>query len=658
MKAHRYLAYVATGLLPLAAHAEDDIFLGTILISAPTLEDPEGEEIDITSDELALTNPSDLSELFVAEPTVQVGSSIPLSQKLYVNGIEENNLAISIDGARQNNKIFHHNTTTLVDPGLLKAARIDPGVAPADAGPGALAGALAYETKDVADLLSEDANFGGRYRFEYQSNGDIVANSLTLYGQQSGFEYLGYLKYATGNTQKDGSGNEIIGSATDLLSGLVKTAYQTEEGSRFELSYERVRDDEVRPYRANIGQIIGGRPVPLTRPYDLKRENVVFTYTEAEPKGLWDPKVLLAYSSSELFLDESGLPTNQTVSGKTDSFNGEISNRFDFGWTEINAGLDFYNDTADTDYKSLRFSNRDEAASEKLRNIGVFAQVRMRPNDRTDLSFGLRGDFQDFTGVDGSKQSTSGVSGNFAAQYNITDQFTVSAGYSNVWGGIELAENFIMNPAWSYPATGIEDVTSENVFVAAKYDVGVWVANAKYFHTKIDNARAASYRAGPAETADLESKGYELGFGYAWNGGFVRVGYANIDTDINGRTADSFTGNYLTMPMGEFVSLQAAHQFNNGLLIGGDAQVAFDYDDTYDFATRGRGPELPGYTVVNVFAQYTPKKMQNLTLRAEVSNLFDETYANRATYGQEFVGEVVALNEPGRSLRLMAEIEF
>ena len=171
-------------------------------------------------------------------------------------------------------------------------------------------------------------------------------------------------------------------------------------------------------------------------------------------------------------------------------------------------------------------------------------------------------------------------------------------------------------------------------------------------------ALAASYRAGPAETADLESKGYELGFGYAWNGGFVRVGYANIDTDINGRTADSFTGNYLTMPMGEFVSLQAAHQFNNGVLIGGDAQVAFDYDDTYDFATGGRGPELPGYTVVNVFAQYSPKKMQNLTLRAEVSNLFDETYANRATYGQEFVGEVVALNEPGRSLRLMAEIEF
>ena len=99
------------------------------------------------------------------------------------------------------------------------------------------------------------------------------------------------------------------------------------------------------------------------------------------------------------------------------------------------------------------------------------------------------------------------------------------------------------------------------------------------------------------------------------------------------------------------------HRLGNGVLVGGDAQVAFDYDDTYNSATGGKGPTLPGYTLVNAFAEYSPRNVDNLTLRAEINNLFDETYASRATYGQEF-GTVVPLNEPGRSIRLSAEIVF
>ena len=47
-----------------------------------------------------------------------------------------------------------------------------------------------------------------------------------------------------------------------------------------------------------------------------------------------------------------------------------------------------------------------------------------------------------------------------------------------------------------------------------------------------------------------------------------------------------------------------------------------------------------------------------VSLRAEVNNLFDEQYSSRATYGQEFVGEVEPLTEPDRSIRLSAEIVF
>ena len=652
---------MTAGLSPLSAFAQEDeideAFLGTIVLSAPSSEDSE-DQIVVTSEWIAMSNPADLSELFVAEPTIAVGSSIPMSQKVYVQGIEENNLAISIDGARQNNKIFHHNTTTLIDPALLKAVRVDPGVAPADAGPGALGGALAYETKDVSDLLPPDDSFGGTYKLEYDTNGEILSNSLSLYGRQSGFEILSFLKYADGGLRTDGDGNDIPGSGTNLLSGLGKIAYETETGSRFELSYESVHDDEARPYRANIGQIIGGRPVPLTRPYDLKRTNIVFSYTETAPVGLWDPTLRLAYSGTELFNDESDTSMAQTIRGETTSFNGELSNRFNLGWGQVNAGVDFFSDRGTSDYDYLPDPAYNEDTEEKLNNIGLFAQVRMIPTARARLSFGLRADFQDFEGVDGSSQSTSGISGNIAGEYDVTDRITVSAGYSNIWGGIDLAENYIMNQAWTYPAGGIDPVTAENVYFAASYDTGIWSVDGKVFATQIDNARSASYGGGPGLTTDVESKGFELGFGTTWDGGFFRAGFASVDTKTDGRTADSYTGNYLTMPMGEFLTFQAAHQFGNGLLVGGDVQVALDYDDTYDFATGGQGPTLPGYTVANVFVDYTLPRMPNLTLRAEVNNLFDEQYASRATYGQEFVGEVEPLYEPGRSIRLSAQIVF
>ena len=659
MKPTHAFACLAAGMIPAAGHAQsnnDEAFLGTIVLEMPAVPGMEDDDISISSEGLALSNPADLSELFVAEPTIAVGSSIPMSQKVYVNGIEENNLAISIDGARQNNKVFHHNTTTLIDPALLKAARVDPGVAPADAGPGALGGALAYETKDASDLLAPGESFGGRYKLEYDSNGDIFSNSLSVYGREGGFEYLGFAKVAEGGLREDGNGDEIIGSGTDLLSGLGKLAYEAQSGDRVELSYERVVDDEIRPYRANLGAIIGGVGRPTERPYDLERTNIVLSYSDTTPTAMWNPTARLAYSGTKLVNDESAL-TNETItSGETVSLSGEFSNRFALSWGELNTGLDFYSDEADLDYRDLSSGAR-EAATEKLSNIGLFAQARMEPTSNARLSFGARADFQDFEGTDGSSQSESGLSGNISGEYDLSDDLTISAGYSHVWGGLELAENYIFNPAWDY-GSGIEEVTADNLYLAANYTMGAWVVDGKLFATNIDNARAASYGDGPILTADVQSRGFELGLGTAWEDGFFRAGFARIDTEINGRSADSYYGNYLTVPMGDFLTFQVAHRLNNGVLLGGDVQVAFDFEDTYDENTEGRGPELDGYTIANVFAEYTPKRMDNLTLRAEVNNLFDEQYSSRATYGQEFVGEVEPLTEPGRSIRLSAEIIF
>ncbi|WP_156496865.1 TonB-dependent receptor plug domain-containing protein, partial [Alcanivorax sp. HI0083] len=104
--------------------------------------------------------------------SVSVGGSIPVNEKVYVRGVEETAMLVTVDGARQNNKVFHHNATNLIDPSLLKSASAAAGVASADDGPGALGGALKYETVDVADMLAPGDNLGGFLNGRYASNGD------------------------------------------------------------------------------------------------------------------------------------------------------------------------------------------------------------------------------------------------------------------------------------------------------------------------------------------------------------------------------------------------------------------------------------------------------------------------------------------------------
>ena len=63
MTKNLYLTSTAIALAPMMVSAQEDVvFLGTILLTAPTLEAADGEQISLTSEGLALRNPADISE--------------------------------------------------------------------------------------------------------------------------------------------------------------------------------------------------------------------------------------------------------------------------------------------------------------------------------------------------------------------------------------------------------------------------------------------------------------------------------------------------------------------------------------------------------------------------------------------------------------------
>ena len=165
-----------------AAAQDEPIKLDAIGVEAAAAQKLLGNA-DITEEEMEARNPTSLKDVFKAESGVQVTGGAAIAQKVVVQGIEETLLSVTIDGARQNKSAFHHTGNILIDPALLKRVEISAGLAPADAGPGAVAGAIAYETKDARDLLEDGETWGGIASVSAFSNGPEMRAGLTLFGQ-------------------------------------------------------------------------------------------------------------------------------------------------------------------------------------------------------------------------------------------------------------------------------------------------------------------------------------------------------------------------------------------------------------------------------------------------------------------------------------------
>lgn len=359
---------------PVSAQEGQAVDLGVLRINSADAQALLGNDT-VTEDEIAARNPTSTKDVFAGESSVMVSGGAAIAQKVMVNGIEEILLAVTIDGARQNKSAFHHTGNVLIDPALLKSVEISKGLAPADAGPTALAGAIAYETKDAADLLKDGRNFGGMASLGHGSNGYGSHGSLAVFGRNGGFEFLlGYTK-RDGSDYKDGSGATVGGTEADVTDILGKIAYTSQGGHRFELSASRTEDTGLRMAQPGPGGLVFARPdfadtvssdaagTSILVPGLSKRNSYTMTYSMVEPQGQWNPTFQLSFNEQEI--DASG------VWGINESFSGTSKNEFKLSNGTLTAGFDFFRETA-------RGASRGagpfaSSGREKRNNVGLFA---------------------------------------------------------------------------------------------------------------------------------------------------------------------------------------------------------------------------------------------------------------------------------------------
>lgn len=586
----------------------------------------------------------DLRDLFAGIASVSVGGAIPVAQKIFVNGVDMLNLAIQVDGVSQNNRVFHHASANAFDPGMMKFVRVDPGAAPADAGPYALAGSVVMETVDAGDLLDGGQAFGGRARLSYSGNGQTAGGSLALASRSNGFEFLAYGRRMTGDDYKDGGGNTVTGTAADLTTGLMKFAYEGLEGHRVEFSAQQMDDKSDRNFRANFGPSGAGTVV-----YDTSRKVASLRYENTNGFGMWDPMAMIGFSETRI-----AAPLYGPSFGTSKTVNARLQNTFHLPAAgTITAGIDFLK-------KNSHFTDGGATpeGEEKSDTIGLFAQARLEPARRLKLSAGLRADWQDFTGEDFAQTGTPytddpfGFSGNLSLVYDVTDELSLRAAYSNVFGGIMLEDNYHFWRSYDYSA--LEPSRAQNIVLGADWQSGGWDIGGEVFQTQIDDTR--TFAGAAVTTYDFESRGYNLAATYGWDSGFARFTFSDSESTVDGDAASSYYVLDSGAPLGKVLSLQVQQQLRQLNMVAGahvEAALSYSHGATDDPSVQA----LPGYEVLNLFAEYRPPSYSNVTIRASLDNAFDRTFSDRATYGGDYDG-FSTLNEPGRTFRLEASVTF
>lgn len=641
---------LASGLAPATAMAQDAAD-AAITLQPITIEDAAPapvQPIRLGQEEIDREQPQTLRDLFADQPAVAVSGGSIASQKLFVHGVGQSKLNVTIDGARQHNNVWHHNGNLFLDPSLLKAVEVNPGLAPADAGFGALGGSVAFETKDAADLLLPGKTVGGRVTTTYDTNPDAIRGTVAGYGAAQGFDVLGIATREDGDDYENGAGRVETGTGTNLIDVLGKLGYETPEGHAFKVSGEYLNDDTIRRLRPNMGFV----SADLNR-NDLTRTTLTAEYSTTAPTAMFDPEISLYYNLYDLKRpNDSGYrrPSGD-FNSEVETIGGKLQNTFLVPHGSLTVGTDFAHDEITVE----RFHFPTDVA-EEITQAGLFAQARLVPVERLTVSTGLRGDVQRYEAVDGQTFENAGLSPNLSAEYGLTDWLSAFGGYSYVWGGLEPSETALFHARNYTYAADLEPTTAHNVRAGLRTDYQGFAFEAAYFHTLMHDVMDWNYTTSTRINGDdLESRGFDLIASYAGAWGGVSAKYTHTDITYGNRIA--LPGDYnMGTAVGDVLAVSGHYVIEPvNLTVGASAEHAFAFEDT-DLQANGY-EDLDSYTVVDLFAEWSPEALAPyVTVRAEANNVFDAEYVSRASYSQ--TARVTPVYDPGRSFLLSSTIRF
>lgn len=637
--------------------------------------------LSITAEDIEQFQANDLADVFRESPSVSVGGSVGVAQKIFIRGLEDAYLNVTVDGAQQTSTLFHHIGRVTLDPDLLKQIDVQAGAGEATSGPGAIGGSIRFKTKDVQDLLRGDEQFGGRVKASYFSN-EGTRYSGSLYGKLSdSWGLLGYYSTVDRDNFEDGDGNEVLGTAADQDLMFLKASGYIADNQYLSISAEQ-RDEEGEFSARPNWVVLEGAPL---YPSEAERDTYVANYR-------FDHSALV-------FLEATAYQTSSSFRGgrfdflsDIDTYGFDIRNTTDISNHVFTYGIDYRKDEVESGPGVSPVQNAEEGSV-----MGIYAQAHSNITPELLLSYGVRYDDFDFqqqiliddyygtpvtdepSGLDDNE-----LSFNVGLEYQLTEAWTLGLGYAEAARGKQIGDGFTLDE-YLYDGEDVPVVASDvvpetvtNIEASIEYSANNLNARLSAYESTIDDVLFSGYQGNSVfnNIGDLESSGVEFNLAYRWDSVDVYFGFSSVDVELMPRE-DLYSVPYNSIDINGYEFVGLGNSRGDTWVLGADYTVTADIsvgfnitmvddiniDTLHQALENGWTDSLyslnkADYTLVDIYGEW--EVTNDLRLNLAVTNLFDEAYIDHSSVGDysEVFPSVIGPQEAGRDIRLSVTYDF
>ncbi len=592
---------------------------------------------------------SDLEDIFAGQPEVSVGGGHGIAQKIFLRGIEDTLVSVSIDGTVQGNRAYHHAGRLQLEPELISRVEIMPGVVDATAGPGALGGAIRFITKDPVELLRQGERIGALVKGEYSSNAEGYKVHSTVFGRlDDNWSAMVSLTRQDQGDYEDGRGRRVYSTGARQDSRFFKVVGKLTREQTLRLSYDEHDNQGMRNQRPQWVRSAWNLAYPMRT--ERKTWNAAYTWKSDSP--LLDLAVNIYETRTDFeqnVTDRWGVYLADIRSSGMDLRNTSI-----LGSHRVTYGVNYRKDKVSAGYRA---NPGEERGNGTVR--AVFVQDRIQLSRPLHMDVGVRHDSYDVTDDSGTRLTASGYSPNIGLGFALTPTLTVLVGHSRALRGPGNMDAFKMEVASN--ASGLKPEKARSSELGLEYDDDRLRLSGKLYDTRIGNViadplgRPSRYE----NVGELKSRGLLLHAGYRWDRLVAAANFHRNLLSLNDEIPNGYAHNGLGTSRGNTVTASVDYVLWQGLEMGWLGRFVQGIERQ---ATSVGDIRKPGYSVHDVYARWRPTGRDDYTLSVSIRNLFDKDYLDHATT-EDFqsipgYGGIVGSREPGRELRIGLAARF
>jgi hemoglobin/transferrin/lactoferrin receptor protein len=613
--------------------------------------------LNLGKDSIETKQADHLSDLLRGLPGVDVGGSHSMNNKIIIRGIKDEDINITIDGAKQPNvDMFHHQSTLKVNPDILKKVNIEVGAN--SVVHGELGGSIEFETKDGKDFLENGDKAGAIVSTKYNSN-DSVGASLATYGKiTDNSDFFIYYDQIENENWKTGDGTKEKGREGTIKNLLLKYGIDLDDTQRVSFSYDRLEDEGDYHPRPNFSTAVNeainvarGAPADLIHPTEYIRNTYTLKHTVDKGENL--------LINSSLYFNEMDLTRHESNSnGRGDVFNAVVENK---GFsTKAQSNIDYgktlntftYGFSYDVQTSEVTTDGDAYGDDEESKTFALFIEDTIDFNNGLILTPGIRATKYKLDGVV-ADVSEKKITYSLAAEYAVTDSLSLLASHTTLFKGAPMQEVFASyRTRATTQNSNIKSETGYNNEVGFKYikdnvlgadNIGILT---KYYVTKINDDIGFDNTYKMVNLGDTKTKGIEASFAYNLNDFNALFTYSRMDSEV------LYTGEALEQETGDTFTLGLNYQATPEVGLSWQSIFVKDENDVKDI-------EKEGYHVHDLAVKYTPKSIKGLKVIAGIDNIFDKAYASHSS----FQGDLRAFGdatdyEPGRNFKVTLSYKF